>query len=237
MSDAPDLSSALHLADPALATGPVVDALVRLRVPAPAFALRPVLPGRIVQGPAAPVTHLGSVDVILEVIGEAPPGAVLVVDNGGRDDEACVGDLLALEAHRAGLAGIVIDGFHRDTAQLVAIGIPVFSRGAFPRGPVRIPPAAPAMRTATIGGTTIRPGDTIIADDDGVVVVAAEHAEDALPLAARIQATEQAQADRMRAGSSLREQLAFDEYLALRAENPGYSLRDHLAARGGAIET
>src|SRR6478672_1899965 len=221
----------------ALPTAAVVDALVRLGLPAPAFALRPIAPGRIVAGPAAPVTHLGSVDVILEVIGEAPAGAVLVVDNGGRDDEACVGDLLALEAHLAGIAGIVIDGFHRDTAQLVAIGIPVFSRGALPRGPVRVPPAAPAMRTATIGGTTVRPGDLIVADDDGVVVVAAEHVEELLPLAERIMTTEIAQAERMRDGSSLREQLAFDEYLALRAENPGYSLRDHLAARGGAIET
>lgn len=237
MTETPDLSAALHLDAPALATAPVVDALVRLRLPAPAFPLRPVSPGRIVSGPAAPVTHLGSVDVILEVIGEAPGGAVLVVDNGGRDDEACVGDLLALEAHLAGIAGIVIDGFHRDTAQLVAIGIPVFSRGALPRGPVRVPPAAPAMRTATIGGTTVRPGDLIVADDDGVVVVAAEHLEEVLPLAERIMTTEIAQAERMRDGSSLREQLAFDEYLALRSENPGYSLRDHLAARGGAIET
>lgn len=237
MTATPDLSAALHLAEPTLATAPVVDALVRLRLPAPAFALRPVIAGRAIVGPAAPVTHLGSVDVILEVIGEAPAGAVLVVDNGGRDDEACVGDLLALEAHLAGLAGIVIDGFHRDSAQLAAIGIPVFSRGAFPRGPVRVPPAAPAMRTATIGGVTIRPGDTIVADDDGVVVVAAESADEVLPLAERIQSTEIAQAERMREGASLREQLGFDEYLALRSDNPGYSLRDHLAARGGAIET
>ncbi|KQV24559.1 MULTISPECIES: RraA family protein [unclassified Microcella] len=221
----------------ALPTAAVVDALVRLGLPAPAFALRPIAPGRIVAGPAAPVTHLGSVDVILEVIGEAPTGSVLVVDNGGRDDEACVGDLLALEAHLAGLAGIVIDGFHRDSAQLVDIGIPIFSRGAFPRGPVRVPPAAPPMRSATIGGVTIRPGDIITADDDGVVVVAAALAEEVGALARRIMTTEVAQAERMRAGESLRSQLAFDEYLALRAENPGYSLRDHLAARGGAIET
>lgn len=227
---------------PATPPGPipsaaVVDALVRLRMPAPAFALRPVLPGRIVVGPAAPVTHLGSVDVILEIIGESAAGAVLVVDNGGRGDEACVGDLLALEAHRAGIAAIVIDGLHRDTAQLIDIGIPVYSRGAFPRGPLRVPPAAPPLRTATIEGVTIRPGDLIAADDDGVVVVPAESAREVLEVAARIAATETAQAARVPAGTSLREQLAFDEYLAIRAERPGYSLRDHLAARGGAIET
>lgn len=224
--------------DPA-PTAALADACVRLGLPlrlGPA-SLRPLAPHAPIAGPATPVTHAGSVDVFLEAIDDAPPGAVLVVDNGGRDDEACVGDLLALEAHLAGLAGIVIDGFHRDSAQLATIGIPVFSRGAFPRGPVRVPPAAPAMRTATIGGVTIRPGDTIVADDDGVVVVAAENADEVLPLAERIQETDTAQAERMRDGETLREQLGFDEYLALRSDNPGYSLRDHLAARGGAIET
>lgn len=152
-------------------------------------------------------------------------------------DEACVGDLLALEASLACFAGIVIDGFHRDSAQLVDIGLPVFSRGAFPRGPVRVPPAAPPMRSATVGGTTIRPGDWIAADDDGVAVVAAQHLDEVMALAASIMTTEVAQADRMRGGVSLREQLGFDEYLALRAQDPGYSLRDHLKARGGAIET
>lgn len=222
---------------PTLPTAPIVDALVRLGLPVPAFALRPVIPGRVVSGPAAPVTHVGSVDVILEVIGDSPAGSVLVVDNGGRDDEACVGDLLALEAHLAGVAGIVIDGFHRDTAQLVDIGLPVFSRGAFPRGPVRVPLAASPMRSATIGGSTIRPGDWIAADDDGVAVVAAPYVDEVLALAGLIMTTEVAQADRMRGGASLRDQLGFNEYLALRAQNPGYSLRDHLRARGGAIET
>jgi regulator of RNase E activity RraA len=59
---------------------------------------------------------------------------VLVVDNGGLLDEACVGDLVALEAHAAGMEGMVIWGLHRDTADIRAIGLPVFSLGAIPTG-------------------------------------------------------------------------------------------------------
>ncbi len=109
-----------------LPTAAVADAAVRLGIPvavAP-VALTALLPGRPFHGPAAPVTHLGSVDVLLETIDDAPPGAVLVVDNGGRHDEACVGDLMLLEAKLAGMAGAVIWGLHRDTTQLREIGLP-----------------------------------------------------------------------------------------------------------------
>src|SRR5689334_15266326 len=90
-----------------LPTAAVADASVRLGIPAAVapVALAALLPGRPFEGPAAPVTHLGSVDVLLETIDDAPPGAVLVVDNGGRSDEACVGDLMLLEARLAGMSG------------------------------------------------------------------------------------------------------------------------------------
>ena len=68
----------------------------------------------------------------------AAPGDVLVGDNGGILDEACVGDLVALEAHAAGREGMVIWGLHRDTADIRAIGLPVFSLGAIPTGPLRL---------------------------------------------------------------------------------------------------
>lgn len=220
------------------ATAALADACVRLGVPlrvGPA-SLRPIAPHAPLAGPAMPVTHAGSVDVFLEAIDDAPPGAVLVVDNGGRDDEACVGDLVTLEAREAGLAGIIIWGRHRDTAQLVEIGLPVHSRGALPPGPRRVPPAGRAMRTAWLDGVEVTADDTIAADEDGVLVIPTGDWSRVAEVAREIQQVEKAQADRMRAGASLRAQLDFAGYRARQATEPDLSLRRYLAERGGAIE-
>ena len=105
-----------HLADACLRAG------LPLRC-APA-SLRGVIAGSRASGRVRPAQHVGSVDIFLEALGDASPGDVLVVDNAGRLDEACVGDLIALETKSAGLAGIVIWGLHRDTREIAAIGLP-----------------------------------------------------------------------------------------------------------------
>ncbi|MFC5501125.1 RraA family protein [Lysinimonas soli] len=221
-----------------LPSAAVADACVRLGVPlrlAPA-GIVPVIPGAPFSGSARAVTHLGSVDVLLQTIDGAPAGSVLVVDNGGRDDEACLGDLIVLEAARAGFAGIVVWGRHRDTAQLREIGLPLHSTGAYAAGPRRVPPAGSPMRSAFLDGIAVSDDDLVIADDDGVVFLGPDRRREVLESAARIVETETAQAERMRAGESLRSQLDFDGYLAARASDPTLTLRRHLDERGGAIE-
>src|ERR1700691_4131652 len=102
----------------ALTTAHIADACLRAGVPlrcGPA-GLRPADPGCRLAGKALPARHAGSVDIFLEALEVASAGDVLVADNGGRVDEACVGDLVALEAQAAGLNGIVIWGLHRDAA-------------------------------------------------------------------------------------------------------------------------
>ncbi|KRC47219.1 hypothetical protein ASE16_17990 [Leifsonia sp. Root227] len=220
-------------------TAAVADAAVRLGIPvaaAPA-GLVALLPGRPFAGPAAPVTHLGSVDVLLETIDDAPPGAVLVVDNGGRRDEACVGDLMLLEARESGMRGAVVWGLHRDTAQLREIGLPLFSLGAYPYGPRRVPPAGRAMRSAFLDGVPVAEGDWIVADDDGVLVVGRDRRDELVETALRIQSVEGAQSERMRGGASLRDQLDFAEYRRRQAADPELTLRRYLQETGGAIET
>ncbi len=206
-----------------------------LRV-APA-GLTPVTPGSRLAGRALPARHYGSVDVFLEAFERADPGDVLVVDNGGRTDEACVGDLTVLEAQAAGVAGLVVWGLHRDAPELVEIAVPVFSYGTTPIGPLRLDPQEPdALESARVGGHVVTRDDLVFADDDGAVFVSALHVDDVLRSARAIRETEREQARKIRQGETLRKQTAFDDYLARRAEDPVYSFRHHLRAVGGAIE-
>jgi len=184
-----------------------------------------------------PAQHVGSVDVFLEAFESAEAGDVLVVDNGGRRDEACVGDLVALEAAAAGIAGLVVWGLHRDTVDITAIGLPVFSLGAMPTGPLRLDPQpADGLSSATIGDWTVTRDDVVLGDEDGVVFVPADRVDELFDLAESIRDTEHAQADAIRAGRSLREQVRFTEFLTARAANPDLTFRQHLRAVRGAIE-
>ena len=219
-----------------LTTAHMADACVRAGVPVRTVSLTAVAGGRV-AGRVLPAQHVGSVDVFLEAFESAAEGDVLVVDNGGRRDEACVGDLVALEAKAAGVAGIVIWGLHRDTVDITAIGLPVFSLGALPTGPLRLDPQpADALSTATIGDWTVTREDVVLADEDGAIFVPADRVEELFGLAESIRDTEHQQADAIRAGRSLREQVRFADYLLVRAADPSLTFRQHLRRVRGAIE-
>ena len=198
--------------------------------------LRPAVAGTRLAGPVLPVRHAGSVDVFLEAIGRARPGDVLLVDNDARRDEGCIGDLVTLEASLAGLAGIVIWGCHRDQREIEDIGLPLFSLGRCPSGPRGADGRQPAIGEAVIDGWSAAAGSLLTGDDDGVILTAA--IDDALlDEAAAIRIVEERQAEAMRGGRSLRDQLAFDTYLEDRNADPMVTFRDHLKRVSGAIET
>jgi 4-hydroxy-4-methyl-2-oxoglutarate aldolase len=216
-----------------------VDACVRLGV-TPRVAppgLTPLQPGMRVQGRVLPARHFGSVDVFLEALNRASAGDVLVIDNAGLLEEGCIGDLVVLETKNAGVSGIVVWGAHRDSAELQRIGLPVFSYGAVPNGPLRTRPrTADALDRAQVGAVSVTRDDLVFADDDGVVFVSARGLPQVLRDAEAIMSIERQQAQLAKQGTSLREQFGFDDYLARRAADPAYTFREHLRQRGNAVE-
>jgi regulator of RNase E activity RraA len=222
-----------------LTTAHVADGCIRAHVDVRCAPpqVQALVPGSHIAGSARPARHAGSVDIFLEAINTAVAGDVLVIDNGGRLDEACIGDLIALETLAAGLAGVVIWGLHRDTAEIRAIGLPVFSLGSTSTGPQRVDARdAAALQSARIGEWTVSEADVTFGDDDGVLFVPKGQVLKILTISETIRDTEQRQADRVREGDGLRRQLHFDAYLAARKGTPALTFREHLRSVGGAVE-
>ena len=217
----------------------IADACVQLSLPVRVGPpdLRCNFPGSKVAGPARPARHAGSTDVFLEAIAASKKGDVLVIDNGGRTDEGCIGDLVVGEAFMSGIAGTICWGTHRDTAAILAIGARVWSLGTCPNGPLELRKrAATALEAANVGKITVTADDHIFADEDGVVMVAGADLSRVIETAKDIAHREGAQAARLLKGELLRSQLDFDTYVAKREADPNYTFREHLKTFGGAIE-
>src|SRR5262249_25544165 len=202
-----------------LSTPLIADAALRLKIPfriSPP-GIRPVMPNQHLAGQALPARHFGSVDFFLEAMQNAQPGDVLVIDNVGRLDEGCIGDLTALEAKNCRLAGIIVWGAHRDTPELRQIGLPIFSYGMCPSGPQRLDNRdSSALRSARFGNFVVERSDVAFADDDGCLFVPAKHTDNLLSIAHEIWERERRQAEAIKSGRSLREQLDFARYLQKR---------------------
>ena len=99
----------------------IADACVQLSLPVRvgSHGLKPIVAGTKAAGPARPARHAGSTDVFLEAIAASGKGDILVIDNGGRTDEGCLGDLVVGEAVMSGLAATICWGTHRDTGAIL----------------------------------------------------------------------------------------------------------------------
>jgi RraA family protein len=124
----------------------------------------------------------------------AQPGDVIVVDGKGDLSCALTGALMAAHAQKAGIAGFVIDGAVRDTDECARGSFPIFAAGANPNGPLKNS-GGRINWPISVAGTTVNPGDLIVGDADGVVVVPREMAAD---IVGQAQAKVDAEAERMK---------------------------------------
>ena len=160
-----------------LPTANIGDAQERFGVPR---GITPVWSGARVAGRAFTVqTRAGDNLFVHRALELASPGDVLVVDGGGDTTRALIGDLIGLKAQRAGIAGFVVDGAVRDADALAELGLPVFARAVTPAGPYKHGPGRLDVAVA-IGGVVVTPGDLVVGDADGVVVVRAADVETVL---------------------------------------------------------
>ena len=155
-------------------------------------ALRPMHRGAKLCGPALTVrTAPGDNLLVHKAIDLAQPGDVIVVDGGGFTGAALIGDIMTSYALTRGVAGFVIDGAVRDLEELAARDLPVYARAASPRGPTRDGPGEINV-SVSIGGTVVHPGDIVVGDADGLVVVAPAQAEAVLAAVRNLLAKEKA---------------------------------------------
>ncbi len=141
------------------------------------YTIKPLVPGWKVAGPAITVrTRPCDNLLIYKALELAQPGDVLVISNYEYETNATWGDLTSMMAKARGLAGMVTDGLARDIAGLREVDLPVFARGLTPNSPMKDGPGEINV-PISCGGVIVNPGDIIVGDEDGVVVVPRADAE------------------------------------------------------------
>jgi RraA family protein len=162
-------------------------------------ALRPRMK---LAGPALTVeVRPGDNLMIHAAMALAKPGDVLVIDGKGDQTAALMGTIMMTACRQLGLAGVVIDGAVRDSLEIDEMDFPVFSVGTNPNGPTKNVPGR-IGHPITCGGVTVRSGDLVVADADGVFVGEREQVEALLPLARRKVADESARIAQIKQGNT-----------------------------------
>jgi 4-hydroxy-4-methyl-2-oxoglutarate aldolase len=196
-----------------LDTCAVSDGMDRLGLKGATYGVRPMwscpkIVGRAVTmkikpvGLEKPKQHLGTAAIVA-----AQSGDVIVVDNSGRPDGSCWGGLLSLAAKTKGISGIVIDGACRDIDESRDMEFPVYARGALPMTARNRVMQESFNQEIQFAGVQVHPGDLVIADGSGVVVIPRSQEEEVVKEAEAVAATEVRMADGIRQGMSVLEVL------------------------------
>ncbi|MCY8235511.1 RraA family protein [Priestia endophytica] len=147
-------------------------------------------PGIHIVGSALTVrTHPSDNLMVHKAMDMAQPGDIIVVDACGDMGNAILGELMCHYAKTKGIVGYIVDGPIRDLYSIVEMNFPVFSKGGTPRGPYKEGPGE-INTVISCGNVAVSPGDIIVADDDGIVVIPKGDAEDVLRKSQDIQTKE-----------------------------------------------
>lgn len=156
-----------------------------------------------VAGPALTVeVRPGDNLMIHAAIALAKPGDVLVIDGKGDLTSALMGTLMMSACKKLGLAGVIVDGAIRDRLELLELGFPVFSAGFNPAGPTKFVPGR-INHAISAGGAVVNPGDLVVGDADGVVVIERAKAPAMIALAHKKVADEAARLDAIARGDTV----------------------------------
>ena len=174
-----------------LSTPNVSDALDRLQVNGAPHGILPLWPGcKKIVGPAAtmklvPVGEASGSPAMgsLEAVRAAHAGDVLVIDHGGCMDVNSYGGIVGFSTLHRGLAGCVIDGVARDVDEYQQLGLPVYARGIIQQSIRNRCAFAGHGIEVQLAGVTVRPGDLVMADDNGIVIIPHEQAQEVLKIA------------------------------------------------------
>ena len=165
-------------------------------------AIKPIAPGMKLCGPAYTVQTMPRDNKILHrAYANAQPGDVLVVHCSDYYEAGYWGDLMSLGAKTQGIAGLVIDACVRDADDIEAMGFPVFSRGLCIRGTSSFEDGT-LNQPIIIGGVMIYPGDIIVGDRDGVVIVPKDRIDEAIEKATARELRETSIREQLRQGKT-----------------------------------
>nr|WP_325180145.1 4-carboxy-4-hydroxy-2-oxoadipate aldolase/oxaloacetate decarboxylase [uncultured Oscillibacter sp.] len=165
--------------------------------------MNPLGPGMKCCGSAITVKmQAGDNLTLLKALDVAKVGDVLVVDNGNLEDEGPWGEIMSIAAQLKGIAGLVIDGCVRDSGEIKEMGFPVFCVGTCIIGTVK-ESVGLINHPITCGRAMVNPGDVILADEDGVVVVSRDEIDYAIELSQKRTEKEKRQVERLKTGESL----------------------------------
>jgi 4-hydroxy-4-methyl-2-oxoglutarate aldolase len=200
-----------------MATTNIADALDKVGIRGAVIGIRPMYDCPKILGRAVTIKitaagmtrskyHLG-----VRAIEAASPGDIIIIDNRGDLNNNCWGEILSMGAKVKGISGVVVDGAARDIDACKEFGFPVYARGTVPitaRGRIIEESFNEVVR---IGDIQVRPGDIVMADINGVVIVAVEKADEVLAAAEEILEKEEAMVEELRKGVSI---LTVDEKYA-----------------------